>query len=265
MDNCPERMDAGDFNQWKVSLEDLSDMSEVRVGNTRKDKAIDRIFTNMHRKITESGTLAPLTTEEDIQSDHRVAFCVLEVPRREVFRWEIYTYRHYDQAAVERFKDWIVMHEWREVLGAVGPEDKADAYQATLTKAIDDCFPLKTRKKKSTDLPWMTDGIRKQIKDRKELFAREGGIRTDAWKVEKKRTADLIKKSKRGYMDVQKGHILAEDANRNFFKHVKNFSRLEKPPQFDVRDLREFEGKEDEEIAEELAGFLIGYLGSLAL
>lgn len=83
------------------------------------------------------------------------------------------------------------------------------------------------RKKKSNDLPWMTEGIKKQIRMRKGLFSDEGGVRTSNWKAEKKKTAELIKKSKRGYMDIQKNHILAEDAHRNFFKHVKNFSRLE--------------------------------------
>ena len=101
----------------------------------------------------------------------------------------------------------------------------------------------------------MTEGIKKQIKRRKELYADEGGVRTAAWKEEKRITKDMIRKSKRGYMDVQKDHILAEDANRNFFKHVKNFSRLEKPHQFDVRDLESFKGKSDEEVAEDLAAF----------
>ena len=141
------------------------------------------------------------------------------------------------------------------MLGEAGANRKADAYQRVLNEAIDRCFPLKSRKKKSTDLSWMTDGIRHQIKLRKELFVVEGGVRTAAWKEEKRKTADIIRKSKRGYMDIQKRHILAEDANRNFLKHVKNFSKLERPPKFDVRDMREFRGKEDEEVAETLAGY----------
>ena len=80
-------------------------------------------------------------------------------------------------------------------------------------------------------------------------------MRTEAWKEEKRRTRELIQKSKRGYMDIQRGHILAEDGNRNFFKHVKNFSRLEKPSQFDVRDLDRYKNMEDKEVAEDLSGF----------
>ena len=36
----------------------------------------------------------------------------------------------------------------------------------------------------------------------------------------KNETADMIKERKRGYMDIQRGRILADDANRNFFKHT---------------------------------------------
>lgn len=166
--------------------------------------------------------MAPLESEdEERRSDHRIAFCTALLPRRTVFRWETYTYRHYSDAAVEQFKNWIVMYDWEDVLFCDGPEAKAEAYQRTITSAIERFFPLKLRKKKSTDLPWMTDDIKKQIKKRKELFANERGVRTAAWKEEKRKTKDMIRKSKRGYMDVQKGHILAEDANRNFFKHVR--------------------------------------------
>ena len=57
-------------------------------------------------------------------------------------------------------------------------------------------------------------------------------------------------------MLTQKEHLLADDANRNFFRHIKSFSRLEKPRQFDVRGLFD-EGKKDCEIAEDLADYFI--------
>ena len=53
---------AGDFNQWKVGdgLADLPDLKEADVGPTRNGKKIDRIFSNVSRSITASGTLEPL-------------------------------------------------------------------------------------------------------------------------------------------------------------------------------------------------------------
>ena len=79
----------------------------------------------------------------------------------------------------------------------------------------------------------------------------EGGVRSEAWKKAKKDTDQTIRKRKRGFLDKQKEHLLSEDANRNFYKHVKNFSKLEKPKQFDVREL--LPDKTDEQVAEELA------------
>ena len=72
---------AGDFNQWKVqeSVSNFADVKEIEVGPTRGSRAIDRIFMNMSRSVTEAGTLAPLETEEEEggrQSDHRIAYCL---------------------------------------------------------------------------------------------------------------------------------------------------------------------------------------------
>ena len=58
---------------------------------------------------------------------------------------------------------------------------------------------------------------------------------------------EQIRDRKRGYLDTQE-HILAEDANRNFFKHVRNFSKAKRPALFDVRDLMPKE-QSDKEIA----------------
>ena len=69
---------AGNFNQWDVpsDLEDFADLKKVMVGPTRKDKSIDRMWTNFSRSIYEAGTLDPLVTDdEESASDHRVGFC----------------------------------------------------------------------------------------------------------------------------------------------------------------------------------------------
>ena len=66
---------------------------------------------------------------------------------------------------------------------------------------------------------------------------------------------EIIKERKRGYITTQKEHILDEDANRNFYKHVKNFSRFERPEQFEVKSL--LPGQPDQEAAETLADYFI--------
>ena len=101
----------------------------------------------------------------------------------------------------------------------------------------------------------MNKRIKKLIKDRKRLFFQEGGKRTEVWKTEKRKVAKEIQDRKKVYMNNQKEHLLSDDASRNFFKHVKNFSRYEKPPQFDVWDMLPV--KTDQEAAEVLADYFI--------
>ena len=52
----------GDFKQWDLSsaLQEFADLSEVHVGPTRGDRAIDRLFCNISRGILASGTVPPL-------------------------------------------------------------------------------------------------------------------------------------------------------------------------------------------------------------
>lgn len=144
----------------------------------------------MRRSIVESGTAAPLETEdEDVaRSDHRTAFVKLTLTREKAFRWQKYSYRHYDDQAEEAFKGWVVMHDWREVAEASGSEEMTNAYQGTLQEAIEACFPLRTTTRKDTDLPWMSKDVLKEIKTRKRIFAAEGGERTAVWKEAKKKT-----------------------------------------------------------------------------
>ena len=90
-------------------MDNYTDMGEVQVGNTRGSRSIDRIFVNITRAVTESGMLEPLETEgegEDRRrSDHRVAYCRMEVTRRETYHWERYSYRHYNEESVKKFRD----------------------------------------------------------------------------------------------------------------------------------------------------------------
>ena len=103
-------------------------------------------------------------------------------------------------------------------------------------------------------MPWMNKRVKKMLKDKKDFFWEEGG-RTAAWKERRKVVAEAVKERKKGYMETQKSHILEGDANRNFYKHVKNFSRFERPQQFDVRSL--LPGKTDSQVGEVLADYFI--------
>ena len=251
----PHIIVAGDFNQWPIqqALAEFVDLREVLVGPTRGDRSIDRIFSNMGRSVTHSGTVPPLETEATVaaQSDHKVAYMTATLPRREAFEWITYTYRHFDDQAKAKFRDWLIMHDWSEVITVAGSNAKANAYQATLGKAMDEFFPLRTSRRKSTDLPWINRAIRRRIRRRKKIYRKEG--RSELWKVVKKEVDEMIKKRKKVYMDRKRQQLVDPEANRRFFSLVKSFNSPEKPQTFDVRELRP--GTPDGDIAEELARY----------
>ena len=244
---------AGDVNQWDLSsaLQEFPDLSEVAVGPTRGDREIDRLFCNMTRGVTESGTVPPLETESDEKSDHRIAYVTTKLPRREEFEWVTYTYRHFTQEAEADFGSWVVMHDWSSVLQAVGSDNKAAAFQSDLDLAMDVFFPLRTTRRKSTDLPWINRAIKKRIRRRYKIYKKEG--RSPLWKRLKKTTDRMIRERRDIYMNKKKIQLTAEDANRSFFRLVKAFNTPEKPQNFDVRTL--CPGRSDSEVAEELAVF----------
>ena len=91
--------------------------------------------------------------------------------------------------------------------------------------------------------------IRKLTKRRRKIYDREG--RSDYWKKLKKKTDKMIRRRADRYMEKQKKILTAPDAARSFYKNVRAYKSKEKPPAFDVRDL--YEGKTDEQVAEELA------------
>lgn len=77
----------------------------------------------------------------------------VNLPRREAYEWITYSYRHQTEEASKEFGSWLVLNDWTEVLEAEGSEAKAAAFHRHVDLAMDTFFPLRTVRKRSTDLP----------------------------------------------------------------------------------------------------------------
>ena len=75
--------------------------------------------------------------------------------------------RHYNEKSVKAFKNWVVLHDWRKVYNTSGSNEMTEGYQDMIKWALDKFFLLKTMRKKSSDLPWMNNKLRKMIENRK--------------------------------------------------------------------------------------------------
>ena len=247
---------SGDFNQWRIekALEEFTDMHETVAGPTRGNRVIDRTFTNFE-KIIESRILEPLETDGDDghirTSDHRLFYMRVKLRRKERYRWLKYSYRYLNEESSGKFGEWITSKDWSHLVQTEGSCNKADMYQNELNWAISNFFPLITIKRRNIDPPWINDKIRKLIRIRKRIFKDEGG-RTENWKKMKKRVNELIEKRKKTYQDSQRIKLLADDAERNFFRNTKNYMSKQRPVPFNVMNM--FPAKSEPEVAELLAG-----------
>ena len=103
----------------------------------------------------------------------------------------------------------------------------AVAYQGLINSALDKCFPVVTVKRKSTEDPWITEKIRKKIRQRQKVFKKQG--RSKAWKKLKKITMKMIKFHREQYIERHKIIITTPGANALFYRNVRAYNSPEKP------------------------------------
>ena len=141
---------AGDFNQWDVveALLDYPDIIENSGGPTRKDRTIDRCFTNFSGDISETKVLRPLETEaNDVgykrKSDHRIVLTCASIDKIPLPNWKKITFRPYHETGASSFESWANSQNWEDVLLASGTHNKANALQFMLDDAMNCFFPEK--------------------------------------------------------------------------------------------------------------------------
>ena len=117
---------------------------------------------------------------------------------------------------------------------------------------MDECFPMVTTRIRSDDPPWMTNGIRKKIDQRKEVYDTDKK-RTDRWRHMKELTNRLIKEKKTEFIETIKKKAVDQKSTSMFYKAVTMFKDHEQPPKWDLTDL--FPGEPALAAAEQAADF----------
>ena len=77
---------------------------------------------------------------------------------------------HETEAENKKFGSWLAHQDWRPVLRATDVDSKVGALHELFQEATSHSYEWKTRKKKTSEPVWMTDGIRDLIKRRRKLF-----------------------------------------------------------------------------------------------
>ena len=167
---------SGDFNRRDVdqSLANFPDLKLINTPPTRGAQKLDKLFINFNSQIFESGILKPLENDRGVRSDHAVIYVSAKLKRIESFKWIKHTYKKYSDETANKFKDWIVTHDWEGVFTSRSSTEKAKVYDDTCKWAMEHFFPDVTVKRKSTDDPWINKNITDLIEKRGKMFRRFG-------------------------------------------------------------------------------------------
>ena len=129
------------------------------------------------------------------------------------------------------------MKSWDSVR-ALEPDSDSMAveYQKVLQNYMSRCYEWKRARRKSNDKPWVSDGIREQMKRKKKIFKTYG--RNDAWK----RLDAGIKKSlairKKNYNKVMKDKLEKSGNTGKWWSISRYLESDETPKRWDVTDLK---------------------------
>ena len=250
-------MVAGDFNQWEIGeiLLDFADLHELDTPPTRGDRRIDRIFTNWSEDISDCGVLPPLDTsapdDRITYSDHGIQYLCSRIPGKEPTQWETYSYRPYNEQQAEKFLAELALTDWGTVYEQEGSNNMAIRLQFILDELMDSHFPLKTVRRKESDLPWFNAVAKRMTKKKMAIYKAEG--KSPRWHAQCDKLEAYLACGRENFLKSQRDKLLGPTATTNFFKNVRAFKSADRPKQFNIRELRP--GRSDMEIATEAAAF----------
>ena len=145
-----------------------------------KRQTLDYSFTNFEEKIKSSEVCFPVESDTS-KSDHNsvVYDCVLSRPA--TFAWETHEYLQMTPEGIEKFSELIAKESWDEVKdSSLGVDNMTQKFHDKLDWMVSKCFTWKRSRHKSNESPWLTEGLRSQIKKGLAIFKSEG--RSIHWK-----------------------------------------------------------------------------------
>ena len=170
------------------------ELSKITTGPTRKDAILDYVFTNFPNEVLNSEVCYPLESSNK-KSDHKIITYDCLLYRPATFAWETHEFLKVTEEGSEEFSRRIKNQDWSLVSSLAPNMDKmAEKFNLILDKHLSACFSWKRLRKKSTESPWLSEGLRRQMRVRKAVFRQEG--RSHKWiKLDKaiKKTFELRK------------------------------------------------------------------------
>ena len=249
---------AGDFNRRDptTTLGALDEFVELKSGPTRGGARLDAIFTNVSSLVAggEARVFPPLESEDGRPSDHGCVFAAIDFPKARDFEWIKVTVRLRSEKRVHDFKADLEGISW-EAVNQMDTDGAVAAFERTITTLTDLHFPFKTFRRRSNEKPWITNGIRKRSRRKRQIFRRRG--RLPSWRNLSKDLEKEVRESKEAFVEdaISKGNN-----GKSFYAAVKKLSGPGGTSNWSVTEL--FPGETSEAICDKVIQYFTSVGGT---
>ena len=165
----------GDFNKRNFSnaTADTPSLKALTTPPTRGSAVLDIIGTNFNDLVVDAGVTDPLFSDSTT-SDHSTVFASFRMPRVPTYSVDCYSYYHLTPEGDQTFGEWLDRQSWNEIDSTAPVSQQVDALHSLFECGMRFSYQKKTRKKKTSEPPWMTDWLRALIRRRRSIFQRYG-------------------------------------------------------------------------------------------
>ncbi|XP_035668168.1 uncharacterized protein LOC118410520 [Branchiostoma floridae] len=155
---------------------------------TRGSAILDVVITNLAQFYGEPQIIAPIG-----RSDHA---CVVlqaqtQVEKQAPGKLSRRMVSHSNKAD---FALSIATADWSRVLDAASVEEKVSEFYSTIMHLVEHHFPMKVRSVRADDKSWMTERVKRAIKQRQEEFQRHG--KSPLWKQLRNKVKTVVQQAK---------------------------------------------------------------------
>ena len=226
-------MVGGDFNRkpMNVLLQSFPELVAIEAGATRRGAALDEVYCNVDRCVTQKEILRPLCKENGIESDHHIIAAAARLPQLDRSVKTSFTFRPLTTRGAEEFGRLLLNTDWTIVEGDSSTMS-AKLFTELLESYIVRCFPEKTRTTKNNNTPWFNNTTRRLSIKKKRIYKEEG--KTDRYKRAKREYDVTLAEAKKCFIDNVIEKTKATRKSGAYYKMVKYFQTKDAPTFWDL-------------------------------
>ena len=188
---------------------------------------------------------------DGVDADHETLVVEVKIRTRHQFKIEKYRYRGINDENVAEFVSGLGGVDWERAIRGDSIQEVVSGFDRILMEVLDRTVPKVEKTRKTTDDPWIHDGIRRAIKRRKAVFRLQK--RSALWKSMKKHTDGMIAEAKKRYYLREAEKAKSIGSGKIAYQAINNLRTSERPRQWTMDDLAN--GRTDEQLLEDRADY----------